>query len=100
LLPPIKQIASNSGMEGSEVIAEIINTVKSNVSQGLYINYGYDFLNNRYGDMLEMGVIDPVKVVRLTLENAVSVAGMLLTTEVSIAEEIEEDPVRTPKGRS
>ena len=63
-------------------------------------SYGYDFLTNKYGDLMEMGVIDPAKVVRLTLANAASVAGSLLTMECSIAEEIEDEVWRTPKPRS
>lgn len=90
LQEPIKQIAANSGIDGSEVIAGV-HTQKDSVT------YGYDFLNNRYGDMLEMGVIDPAKVVRLTLENASSVASMLLTTDVVIAEVDKPEVARTPK---
>lgn len=91
LQEPIKQIARNSGLDGSEVI--------SNISS-LNINHGYDFLNNKYGDLIELGVIDPAKVVRLTLENSASVAGMLLTTDCIINEEIEDEITKTPKPRS
>lgn len=92
LQAPIKQIAVNSGVEGSEIMAFI--TAEPN------LKHGYDFLNNKMGDMFELGVIDPVRVVRLTLENAASVAGMLLTTEVCIAEDEEPEVTRTPKNRS
>jgi len=92
LQEPIKQIASNSGLDGSEIIAEII--------QNDDVRYGFDFLNNTSGDLVKLGVIDPSKVVRLTVENAVSVAGMLMTTEVCIAEKEEVDPFRTPKPKS
>ena len=92
LQEPIKQIAHNSGLDGSEIIAKIVGIAE--------MEYGYDFLSNKYGDMLEMGVIDPAKVVRLTLENAVSVASMLLTTEVVIASELEDEITRTPKVSS
>lgn len=92
LQEPIKQIATNAGLDGSEIIAKIM--LDENV------NYGYDFLNNKYGDLMALGVIDPFKVVRLTLENAASVSGMLLSTEVIIAEEIEDEIARTPRGRS
>ena len=92
LRSPILQIASNAGLSGEEVIAN----VKSNKN----FNYGFNFLTNKYGDLIKMGVIDPVKVVRLAIKNSASVAGMLLTTEVAIAE-IPEDatpkPMRTPK---
>ena len=89
---PIKQIAYNAGLDGSEIIANVI------LSEN--INYGYEFLNNQYGDLIELGVIDPYKVVRLTLENAASAAGMLLTTDCVINEEIEDEYTRTPKPRS
>lgn len=89
---PIKQIAFNSGLEGSEIIAAIMSMDE--------INYGYDFLHNEYGDMIAMGVIDPAKVVRLTLENAASVAGMLLTTEVTCCEEREVETFKIPQSRS
>ena len=133
LQEPIKQIAFNSGLDGSEIIAEIIGGRKdplifidkgafkdeeiTNITPGKIvhidqpatirfkeddnsINYGYDFLNNKYGDMIEMGVIDPAKVVRLTLENAASVASMLLTTDCVIAEQEKEEVGRTPAPRS
>jgi len=62
-------------------------------------SYGYNFLANKYGDLMEMGVIDPVKVVKTTLINAASVAGMLLTTEVICSEDEEMEITRTPKPR-
>ena len=108
LQEPIKCIASNAGLDGSEVIAKILmqpeptvtsssNVEWSNISS---FNYGYDFLNNKYGDMFEMGIIDPYKVVRLTLENAASVSGSLLTTEASISETIEDEVFKTPIPKS
>src|SRR3990167_249440 len=90
LRAPIKQLAYNSGMDGSEVIANIPADKE---------NYGYDFLNNQYGDMFSMGIVDPAKVVKLALKNAASVAGMLLTTEVTIHEEEEDEVKRTHKPR-
>ena len=105
-------IASNAGLEGAEIIANIISN--KNVFEGVSVgisshsgvvyeenfNYGYDFLNNKYGDLMELGVIDPAKVVRLTLENAASVSGALLTTEVSIASIEEDETWKIPKQRS
>lgn len=92
LREPILQIASNSGISGEEIIANVLLD-KSHT-------YGYDFLGNRYGDMYEMGVIDPAKVVKNSLRNAASVAGTLLTTEVAIYEELGDvDPAMTPKAR-
>lgn len=89
LQEPIKQIAANAGMDGAEIIAKIMLDD--------YHNFGYDFLNNKYGDLMNLGVIDPFKVVRLTLENSASVAGSLLTCECTIVENVEEDDERTLK---
>jgi chaperonin GroEL len=74
---PLRQIAENAGVEGSIVI----NKVREGKG-----NYGYNAATGEYGDLLEQGVIDPVKVVRTALENAASVAGLMLTTEALIAE--------------
>lgn len=91
LSAPIKQIAYNSGVEGAEIIAQI--------KQRPGVNSGYNFLTNEYGDLMEMGVIDPAKVVKTTLINAASVAGMLLTTEAICSQDEIEEPTRTPKAR-
>lgn len=92
LLAPIKTMAFNAGVEDGDIIA---NNSLSNP------RYGYNFLTNEYGDMIEMGIIDPTKVIKLALKNAASAAGMLLTTEVCINEESEEDLERkTPPPRS
>ena len=82
LLSPIRAIAENAGMEGSVVVA--------NVQDGEG-NYGFNAATNEYGDMLEEGIVDPTKVVRSALQNASSIAGLLLTTETLITE-IEEPP--------
>ena len=82
LLSPIRAIAENAGMEGSVVVA--------NVQEGEG-NYGFNAATNEYGDMLEEGIVDPTKVVRSALQNASSIAGLLLTTETLITE-IEEPP--------
>ena len=70
---PVRQIATNAGLEGS-VIVEKIKARKD-------INYGFDALNNEYGDMVAKGIIDPTKVTRSALQNACSIASVLLTTE-------------------
>ena len=75
---PIRQIAYNSGLEGSVIIEKIINSGK--------INYGFDAYNEVYTDMLEAGIVDPTKVTRSALENASSVASMVLTTESLVVE--------------
>ena len=82
LLSPVRAIAENAGMEGSVVVAEV---------QGGEGNYGFNAATAEYGDMLEEGVVDPTKVVRSALQNASSIAGLLLTTETLITE-IEEPP--------
>ncbi len=79
---PIRQIAYNSGLEGSVIIEKIINSGK--------INYGFDAYNETYTDMLEAGIVDPTKVTRSALENAASVASMVLTTESLVADNPED----------
>jgi len=75
---PVRQIAENAGKEGSIVVGKL--TEDSNVSGG------YDAQNDNYCDMLKAGIIDPVKVVRTALQDAASVAGLLLTTEATITD--------------
>ncbi len=82
LRAPIKAIAENAGLEGAVVVSEVEN------GDG---NYGFNAANGEYGDMIEYGVIDPTKVVRSALQNASSIAGLLLTTETLVTE-IEEPP--------
>jgi len=84
LKAPIMQIAANAGVEG----AVILNTVASSESA----NFGYDAANDVYGDMIELGIIDPTKVCRSALENAASVASMVLTTESLVADIPEKNP--------
>lgn len=81
---PIKQICINAGISGDVVVDSIINNrfVRCN-------NYGYNAKIEEYGDLIEMGVIDPAKAVRVALENAVSVAGLFLTTECVIVDDID-----------
>ncbi|RKU30925.1 chaperonin GroEL [Candidatus Poribacteria bacterium] len=82
LISPVRAIAENAGMEGSVVVAEV------QAGEG---NYGFNAATAEYGDMLEEGVVDPTKVVRSALQNASSIAGLLLTTETLVTE-IEEPP--------
>ena len=84
---PIRLIAENSGVEGS-VILDAIRKGKG--------NYGYDAESEKFGDMLELGIIDPAKVTRAAVENAVSVAGMLLTTESLITDIPKKEPPMPP----
>jgi chaperonin GroEL len=74
---PLRQIVSNAG----EDAAVVLNRVREGKG-----NFGYDAATGEYGDMIELGILDPTKVTRLALQNAASVAGLLLTTEVMIAE--------------
>ena len=80
---PLRQIAANAGQEGSVVI----EAVRRNKSA----SFGYDALEDTYGDLFRKGIVDPVKVVRSALENAVSIGGMVLTTD-SLVTEIPEPP--------
>ncbi len=75
---PMRQISFNAGQEGSVVV----NAVRKNKSW----DYGYDARENVFGDMFKKGIVDPVKVVRSALENAVSIGGMVLTTETLVAD--------------
>ena len=79
---PIKQIAFNAGLEGSVIIDKIVNSGK--------VNYGFDAYNEKYTDMIEAGIVDPTKVTRSALENAASVAAMVLTTESLVADKKED----------
>jgi chaperonin GroEL len=83
LLEPIRVIAENSGFEGA-VILDKVSTNKK-------LNYGFDAQSGEYGDMIAMGIVDPAKVTRAAVENAASVAGMILTTEALITDVPEPD---------
>ncbi|MEL6474865.1 MAG: chaperonin GroEL [Pseudomonadota bacterium] len=80
---PVRQIAENAGVEGSVVV----NTIKTGKGK----SFGFNAQTEEYGDLVEMGVIDPAKVVRSALQNAASVAGLLITTEAGIAEAPKDD---------
>jgi chaperonin GroEL len=84
---PIRQIVANAGDEAS--------VVTNNVEEGKG-NYGYNAASGEYGDMIEMGILDPTKVTRSALQNAASVAGLLITTEAMIAEAPKEDGPAMP----
>jgi len=79
---PMRQIVKNAGEEPSVVLNKVLEGKDA---------YGYNAANGTYGDLLEMGIIDPAKVTRLALQNAASVAGLLLTTEVMVAEAPKDD---------
>ena len=86
---PLRQIVQNAGVEASVVVNEIIK------GSG---NYGFNAANDTYGDMLEMGVVDPTKVTRCALQNAAGVAGLLLTTDCAINELPKEEPAQPQQG--
>ncbi len=84
---PLRQIAENAGLEGAEVIARIKGEDK---------NFGYNAKKNKFENLVEAGVIDPTKVVRNEVQNAASIAGMVLTTEGSITDFDEEEDEEGP----
>ncbi len=81
---PLRQIAENSGVEGSIVV----NKIMENKSE----TYGFDAQSEEYVDMIEKGIVDPVKVVRAALQDAASISGLLVTTEAMVAETPKEQP--------
>ena len=88
LQAPIRQIAENAGDEGSIVVGKILDENKA--------AYGYNAQTGAYGDMISMGIIDPVKVVRHALLDAASIAGLLVTTEAMVAEAPKKDAAAAP----
>jgi chaperonin GroEL len=86
---PLRMIVQNAGEEPSVVVAAVIN------GQG---NYGYNASNGTYGDMVEMGVLDPAKVTRSALQNAASIAGLMLTTDCMVSEIVEDKPAAGGHG--
>ena len=87
---PLRQIVANSGAESSVVLAKVAE------ESG---NHGFNAQTEEYGDMIDMGILDPTKVVRTALQNAASIAGLLITTEASVAESPKDDtPSAMPPG--
>ena len=86
---PLRQIVANSGDEPSVVLHKVAE------GEG---NFGYNAANGEYGDMVEMGILDPTKVTRSALQNASSVAGLMITTECMVAEEPKEEPAMPAGG--
>ena len=87
---PIRQIAENAGAEGSLVVGNVL----ANKSQ----TYGFDAQTEQYVDMLEAGIVDPAKVVRVALQDAASVAGLMITTEAMVAEHPKKEAPAMPGG--
>lgn len=86
---PVRQIAINAGLEGS-VIAEQVKKLEKGV--------GFNAITEEYVDMFKAGIVDPTKVTRSALENAVSVASMIITTEAAVADVEKEDPAAAMAG--
>ena len=86
---PLRQIVENAGGEGSVVVSKVMEGSKA---------FGYNAKNDTYVDMLKEGIIDPKKVTRIALENASSVAGMILTTECALVDIKEDAPAMPPMG--
>jgi chaperonin GroEL len=90
LTAPTRQIAENAGSDGAVVVGKLLESKDS--------NWGFDAQRMEYGDMVKAGVIDPTKVVRLALQDAASVAGLLVTTEAMVAEKPEKKTPAMPPG--
>ena len=89
LSEPARWIALNAGVEGSVVVAKIAT---------LPAGHGYNAATGEYGDLMAQGIIDPVKVTRSAVQNAASIAGMLLTTETLVVEKPEEEKASAGDG--
>ena len=88
---PVRQIAINAGVDGSVIVNTLLTSGK--------IGYGYDAYNETYADMIPAGIVDPTKVTRSALQNAASVAAMVLTTESLVADQKEDnEPAGAPAG--
>jgi chaperonin GroEL len=87
---PARQIAHNAGHEGAVVIGKVRDSKEE--------NFGFNADTGEYGDMVKMGVIDPAKVTRLALQNAASIAGLMLTTEALVADIKEENKAAAGAG--
>lgn len=85
---PVRQIAENAGFEGSVIVDKILRSHK--------IGYGFDASKEVYTDMMEAGIVDPTKVSRSALQNAASIASVVLTTEALVADKKEEKPAQAP----
>jgi chaperonin GroEL len=90
LQAPVRQIAENAGSDGAVVAGKLLESKDT--------NWGFDAQKGEYTDLIKAGIIDPTKVVRLTLQGAASIAGLLLTTEAMIAQKQEETPAAGDLG--
>jgi chaperonin GroEL len=90
LQAPVRQIAENSGTDGSIVVGKLLDSTDT--------NWGYDAQKGEFTDLMKAGIIDPTKVVRVALQDAASVAGLLITTEAMIAEKPDKKGPPMPQG--
>ena len=90
LQAPIRQIVENAGKEGSIIVGKLLEQKDQ--------NFGYDAQKDEYTDLVKAGIIDPVKVVRVALQNASSVAGIMITTEAMICELPKDDKASAGQG--
>ncbi|MEM6847303.1 MAG: TCP-1/cpn60 chaperonin family protein, partial [Pseudomonadota bacterium] len=87
---PVRQISENAGVEGSIVVGKIMDNASN--------DYGFNAQTEEYGDMIQAGIIDPTKVVRHALQDAASIASLLVTTEAMVAEKPKKDEPAMPGG--
>ena len=90
LQAPAKQIFANAGENGSIIVGKLLENGQA--------NHGFDAQSGTYVDMVKAGIIDPTKVVRLALQGAASIAGLLVTTEVMVADKPEKNAPAMPGG--
>jgi chaperonin GroEL len=87
---PVRQIVENSGTESSMIVGKLLEQKSA--------NYGWDAQNEKYADFIDAGIVDPTKVVRIALQNASSVASLLITTEAMVADRPKKDAPAMPHG--
>jgi chaperonin GroEL len=90
LQAPVRQIAENSGVDGSIIVGKLLDATDP--------NWGYDAQKGEFTDLIKAGIVDPTKVVRISLQDAASIAGLLITTEAMIAEKPEKKSPPMPGG--
>lgn len=87
---PLRQIAFNAGVEPSVILDKVVNAI------GQDLDYGYNAATEQYGSMIQMGILDPAKVTRSSLQNAASVAGLMITTECMITDVVSDSATKIP----
>jgi chaperonin GroEL len=87
---PARQIVDNAGGDGAVVVGKLLDSKE--------YGYGYDAQTGQFGDLMKLGIIDPTKVVRTALQDAASIAGLIVTTEATITEHPKKDAPQMPGG--